>query len=63
MLQQIDRVAGEHQVALCAALTEPERARLAALLRRIADEQGLTPGVHPGYRTLGSRQPKGCDRS
>ena len=63
MLQQIDRVAGEHQDALCAALTEPERARLAALLRRIADEQGLTPGVHPGYRTLGSQQPRTRDRS
>ena len=63
MLQQIDRVAGEHQDALCTALTEPEQAQLAALLRRIADEQGLTPGVHPGYRMLGSQQPKGCDRS
>jgi DNA-binding MarR family transcriptional regulator len=63
MLQQIDRVAGEHQDALCAALAEPERAQLAELLRRIADEQGLTPGVHPGYRMLGSQQPKGCDRS
>jgi DNA-binding MarR family transcriptional regulator len=63
MLQQIDRLAGEHQDALCAALTEPEQARLAALLRRIADEQDLTPGVHPGYRTLGSQQPKSRDRS
>ena len=63
MLQRIDRVAGEHQDALCAALDEPERAQLAALLRRIADEQGLTPGVHPGYRTLGSQRPKSRDRS
>ena len=63
MLRRIDRVAGEHQGALCAALTGPERAQLAALLRRIADEQGLTPGVHPGYRTLGSQQPRSRDRS
>ncbi|HMF16327.1 MAG TPA: MarR family transcriptional regulator [Gemmataceae bacterium] len=63
MLQQISRVAGEHENALCAALTAPERARMGALLRRIADEQGLTPGVHPGYRTLGSQQPKSRDRS
>jgi DNA-binding MarR family transcriptional regulator len=62
MLEKIDRIAGEHQDALCAALTERERAQLAALRRRIADEQGLTPGVHPGYRTLGSRQPKSRDR-
>ena len=58
MLQKIARVAGEYQDALCAALTEPEQAQLAALLRRIADEQGLTPGVHPGYRTLGRRRTK-----
>jgi DNA-binding MarR family transcriptional regulator len=63
MLRQIDRVAAEHQDSLCAALTEPERARLAELLRRIADEQGLTPGVHPGYRMLGGQQPRGRDRT
>ena len=63
MLQRIDRVAGEHQDALCAALTEPERAQLALLLRRIVDEQGLTPGVHPGYRTLGSQKPRSRDRT
>jgi DNA-binding MarR family transcriptional regulator len=63
MVQAIDRVSRDHQAALCAALAEPERARLAKLLRRIADQQGLTPGVHPGYRSLGSQQPKGCDPS
>ena len=63
MVQQIDRVSSEHQDALCAALAEPERAQLAELLQRIADEQGLTPGVHPGYRALGSQQPKGCEPS
>jgi hypothetical protein len=25
------------------------------LLRRIADQQGLTSGVHPGYRRLGDK--------
>jgi DNA-binding MarR family transcriptional regulator len=49
-LEQVGRVAREHQTALCAALDESERAQLAGFLRRIAAEQGLTPGVHPGYR-------------
>jgi DNA-binding MarR family transcriptional regulator len=51
-LQEIGRLAREHQDALCAALGAAEREQLASLLRRIADEQGLTPLVHPGYRSL-----------
>jgi DNA-binding MarR family transcriptional regulator len=50
-LQEIGRLAREHQDALCAALGAGEREQLASLLRRIADEQGLTPLVHPGYRS------------
>ena len=35
------------------ALTDGERADAAStLLTRIADQQGLTPGVHPGYRIV-----------
>jgi DNA-binding MarR family transcriptional regulator len=49
-LEQIVRVAREHQAALCAALDETERAQLAGFLGRIADEQGLAPGIHPGFR-------------
>jgi len=26
------------------------------LCRRMAEEQGLTPGVHPGYRQLGRKK-------
>jgi hypothetical protein len=37
---------------LCAALTDEEREQLAALLKRIADQQGLRPGVHPGFGRL-----------
>jgi DNA-binding MarR family transcriptional regulator len=56
MLEQIGRVAREHQDALCAALDEAERAKLAELLRRIATEQGLAPGIHPGLRKLGATE-------
>jgi DNA-binding MarR family transcriptional regulator len=57
-LQQIGRIGREHQDALCAALDESERAQLTALLTRIAAQQQLTPGVHPGYRRLGPARPK-----
>jgi hypothetical protein len=40
---------------MTAALGDEERAQLASLLRRIADEQALTPGVHPGFRRIGQR--------
>jgi DNA-binding MarR family transcriptional regulator len=51
-LKTIGRVAREHQENLCAALNEKEREQLASLLRRIADDQGLRPGVHPGFSRL-----------
>ncbi len=46
----LNRVAREHQAALLAALDEDERAELATLLWRIAEAEGLSPGVHPGFR-------------
>jgi DNA-binding MarR family transcriptional regulator len=48
-LQAIGRVAREHQQSLLAALSEEDQAVLADLLQRVADQQGLTKGVHPGY--------------
>jgi DNA-binding MarR family transcriptional regulator len=51
-LEAIGRVGREHQQALLAALTEEEQSRLASLLQRVADQQGLTPGVHPGYARM-----------
>jgi DNA-binding MarR family transcriptional regulator len=57
-LEQIGRIAREHQDALYAALDESERAQLTDFLTRIAAQQQLTPSVHPGYRRLGGAQPK-----
>lgn len=51
-LRAVMRVARAHEDELTAALTADERATLVELLTRVADQQGLTPGVHPGYRTL-----------
>jgi DNA-binding MarR family transcriptional regulator len=54
-LGEIGRIARDHNDALCAALDKKEREELARLLQRIADEQGLTPRVHPGYGRVGNR--------
>src|SRR5215475_1995457 len=55
--EQIGRIAREHDDVICAALDIHQRQQLNALLGRIAEQQGLTPGVHPGYSRLG-RKPR-----
>jgi DNA-binding MarR family transcriptional regulator len=55
-LEAIKRVGLEHQNALLAALSSAERDQLASLLARVAEEQGLTPGVHPGFSRLGRKR-------
>ncbi len=52
-LEQIVRVARQHQDDLCAALDESEQEQLVGYLRRIAEQQGLAPGIHPGWKPLG----------
>jgi DNA-binding MarR family transcriptional regulator len=52
MLSEIGRIGREHIDSLCASLTAAEREQLGELLQKIATEQGLSPGVHPGYRRL-----------
>ncbi|MEM5386350.1 MarR family winged helix-turn-helix transcriptional regulator [Paraburkholderia phymatum] len=49
MGEALRNAARDHQATLLAALDEHERLQLATLLQRIADEQGLIRGVHPGY--------------
>lgn len=56
VLSQLSRIAAEHEDALCIALSQEERLQLRDLCRRIAEQQGLKPGVHPGYRQLGSKK-------
>ncbi|MDB5716540.1 MAG: Transcriptional regulator, MarR family [Sphingomonadales bacterium] len=54
-LGEVATVARAHERAITAALDDDERAQLVALLQRLADEQGLAPGIHPGFRRLGRR--------
>ena len=55
LLERIGKVAREHQEALLSALSTEERGQLATLLTKVAEQQGLTPGVHPGYQRMGKR--------
>lgn len=53
LMAEVRDVAREHEDAVLAPLDTEERTRLRELLGKLADAHGLTPGVHPGYRTLG----------
>jgi DNA-binding MarR family transcriptional regulator len=55
LMRKLSRLARQHERALTAGLDESQRDRLRELLATIAQEQGLTPRVHPGYRRMGSR--------
>jgi DNA-binding MarR family transcriptional regulator len=55
LLQRIAIIGREHNSALLKALKPSEREELASLLQRIADEQGLTRGVHPGFARWAGR--------
>jgi DNA-binding MarR family transcriptional regulator len=50
---KIGKLSVQMQDDLCAALSEKEQESLAGLLARIAAQQKITPGVHPGYRQMG----------
>jgi DNA-binding MarR family transcriptional regulator len=57
-LKEIAKVSQQHNESLCAALSPDEREVLAGLLQRIADQQGLIRGVHPGFSRLGNKDSK-----
>jgi DNA-binding MarR family transcriptional regulator len=57
-MKELGRVGAAHEDDICAALDPAERRELNRLLRRLADQQGLTPGVHPGYRARPARTPQ-----
>ncbi|MGW4242981.1 MarR family winged helix-turn-helix transcriptional regulator [Nocardia sp. NPDC004722] len=52
MLGQLGAVAREAEAHLCRSLTPEEHQQLSDLLVRVAADQGLMPGVHPGYKTV-----------
>jgi DNA-binding MarR family transcriptional regulator len=53
IMGQLRLVAVAHEDAVCAGLDPGERRQLGELLERVAANQGLEPGIHPGYRRMG----------
>jgi DNA-binding MarR family transcriptional regulator len=51
-LAQIREIAQAHERDITSGLTAEEHQELIALLNKVAQQQGLTQGVHPGYRNL-----------
>jgi DNA-binding MarR family transcriptional regulator len=61
VLDELATVGREAERDLLASLTATERRELQEWLTRIADSQGLTRGVHPGYgRLRGDRGASPC---
>ncbi|WP_433219316.1 MarR family winged helix-turn-helix transcriptional regulator [Dactylosporangium sp. CS-047395] len=56
IMMDMRAIATEHDDELLEGLEPEERRQLTGLLQRIADQQGLTPGVHPGYRQQAGRR-------
>jgi len=56
VMGELGIVARRHNETLLRALSEEERAALVRLLERIAGDQGLVTGVHPGCGGLGERK-------
>jgi DNA-binding MarR family transcriptional regulator len=50
LFERLQTASQLHDAEITRALSDEERQTLTELLQRIADDQGLTPGVHPGYR-------------
>jgi DNA-binding MarR family transcriptional regulator len=48
LLATIMEISVEHEQQLCSGLQPAEREQLITLLGRLAAEQGLAEGVHPG---------------
>jgi DNA-binding MarR family transcriptional regulator len=50
VMTQMRTIGSAHEDDICAALDDTQHAQLAGLLEAIATQQGLAPGVHPGFR-------------
>ena len=60
LMRRLADIGRAHERAVAAGLSAAERAELGRLLERIAERQGLTPGVHPGFRSAGrAEEPRG----
>ncbi len=53
LMRRLSELARQHELRLTATLDAEQRDALRGLLAVLAQQHGLTPHVHPGYRTLG----------
>ena len=53
MMSKIGELGRQHERLMTAGLTAEDKDALRRLLSTVAQRQGLTPHVHPGYRNLG----------
>ena len=57
LMSKIGELGRQHERLMTAGLDTDQRDTLRRLLSAVAERQGLTPHVHPGYRTLGRVKP------
>ncbi|MGJ4747695.1 MarR family winged helix-turn-helix transcriptional regulator [Leptospira sp. SA-E8] len=50
IMGQLSGLAKEHNEEMCSGLNQEDRKNLAKILSKIAGAQGLSPGIHPGYK-------------
>ena len=53
IMSKIGELGRQHERLMTAGLDTEQRQTLRQLLSTVAERQGLTPHIHPGYRTLG----------
>src|ERR1700757_901480 len=59
LMRKLSELARQHELRLTAALDPDQYSALRGLLATVAQQQGLTSHVHPGYRTLRPAKPAG----
>jgi len=52
LMRKLSELARQHELRFAATLDPEQYSTLRGLLVRVAEKQGLTPHVHPGYRAL-----------
>ena len=55
VMAELAKIGKAHEAEIVEGLTAAQRSTLAELLGTLAAGRGLTPGVHPGYRSMGRR--------
>ena len=59
LMRKLSELARKQELLFASALDAEQYSTLRELLATVAQQQGLTPHVHPGYRTLRTATPAG----